>query len=688
MANSDNLGPHDGSLEGERFIDDMLLLPGRVVVLTAGNFNRTTDDPDHQAFHAVAHIDSESGPSLPLVLRYDSGAVSPDSAEIWFQPPVDTLEASATVSIKIHDIPIEQPVEVKEGRGPVALLRPEDNPNDKTTVTAQLHSDDQADACCLRLVFLPAPQERIVTSEWTINVRATGTVHAWLDRNNNGIGRWFGPTAQAGADLTTLGSPSCATRPLCVGSIKEQDGPVSRFSGRGPLRVAASNSRKPDLVAVGENITAPLGVPKNRLQHIAQQGRTYKTFAEGGTSYAAPQVAGACALLFEHFGPAATWADIRQAILQATVPTTSAMGRSDDDRWDNACGYGMLNHDLTTMLSPPIPSVPDVWLPKAPGDTGREPFVAWTFWDSPALTLEDSAGNQLDPAGGAAGHATPSKVRIRVGNRGASSARDVALSAWWAPLGATHPLPNPGGKRGAWMTTGFAVNGQTGNLQRIVEIQPESFVDFVFDWMPPRSDDGAFVPHILLATADTASDPYNPRDTLCAQNNAGALCVAVADNQMSARFHILGSDDTDGVIIWQDDPNARLRIENLPVTALPWRNAEMFQAAGQRSRPLYGSAKAGSDMALRLPATALEDPKAIAEITDVIGADGLVLRDGNVTIDGGQRLTLPRLRIFEDASLILKVAALTGARRDIHLLHLSGGRRVGGGTVRFGPGTN
>lgn len=679
MANSDNLGPHDGSLEGERFIDDMLLLPGRAIVLTAGNFNRSITDP--QAFHAVAQLDPESGPSLPLVLKFDVGAVSPDSAEIWFQPVAEG-KATATVSIQLDGTSIGQPVEVREGE-PVVLLKPNQNP-DETAVTAQLHSDDQADACCLRLVFRPGPEKEIVASEWIINVAATGAVHGWLDRNNSGIGRWVGPTAQAGADLTTLGSPSSATRPLCVGSIKEREGPVSQSSGRGPLRTSARNSRKPDLVAVGENITAPRGVPHARLQHIPQHSMTYQTFCPGGTSYAAPQVAGACALLFELFGPAATWADIRQGILQATAPG-AAMGLSDHNGWNSACGFGRFG--LTAMLSPSIPSVPDVWLPKAPGDTGREPFVAWTFWDSPALTLQDSAGNQLDPAAVAAGQATPTKLRVRLANRGPSSSSDVIVTTWWAPLGAMHPLPQPGVQRGAWMATGFAVNGQTSNLQRVAEISPDTEFDLVFDWMPPQNNDASGVPHILLAAAHCESDPYDPNDTLCAQNNVCALCVAVADDQMSARFNILGSDDTDGLIIWQDHPDARLRIENLPITALPWRDAEMFQASGQRSRPLFGFSNAASDMAIELSAT-LEHPKAIEQITDVLGADRLVLEGGLATIEGGQRLTLPRLRIAEGAPLTIIVAAVTQARGAIHLLHLSGGRRVGGSTVRFRPGSN
>ena len=70
----------------------------------------------------------------------------------------------------------------------------------------------------------------------------------------------------------------------------------------------------------------------------------------------------------------------------------------------------------------------------------------------------------------------------------------------------------------------------------------------------------------------------------------------------------------------------------------------------------------------------------MTEVTDIRGASRLVLRDRLTTIEGGPRLVLPRLRILPGALLEVQVetggADLDGA---IHLLHLSGGRRVGKG---------
>ena len=150
MANSDNLGPHDGTLDGERFLDELLLEPGRAVVLTAGNFNHlTTTNPVRRPFHAVAQADLGSGPPLPLVLRYDSGATSPDAAEVWFRPTADAA-ATATIGIKLDGDPASRSVTIEEGGAPVTILCPTQNPSDLTTVDAQLLRDDEADACCLR----------------------------------------------------------------------------------------------------------------------------------------------------------------------------------------------------------------------------------------------------------------------------------------------------------------------------------------------------------------------------------------------------------------------------------------------------------------------------------------------------------------------------------------------------------
>ncbi|WP_046864696.1 S8 family serine peptidase [Microvirga massiliensis] len=678
MANSDNLGPHDGTLGGEEALDDLLLLPGRAIVLSAGNLNHTPGaPPTFPAWHAAALIGSGAAPPLPLVLRFDSGASWPDCAEIWFRPPANTA-ASATIAIKIRNNPVGQPIPVSITAQPVTILTPADNPLDGTTVVAQLGWYQEADAYCLSLIFQPAPSREIVRSEWSITVPADGPVHGWLDRNNEGAGRWTGPTAQAGANATTLGSPAVAIRPLTVGSIQSAQGTPSSFSGRGPIRATLNAPHKPDLVAIGEGVVGPRGVPADRWNHLPSSG-PYRTFDPPGTSYSAPQVAGACALLFERFGAAATWADIRQAILQAAV-RTSNMPMAGSDGWDNACGYGML--DLNLLKSPPMPVMADLWLPKAEEDTGAEPFVAPVFWNSPALALEDAQGRALDATHVAVGEAIPARLRVKVKNRGAQPARNPDISVWWAPLGAVHPLPQSREGGGAWQADGFSVEDRNTNSQRVTDLDPGQSMDVIFNWIPPRDTEGRVIPHVLIATVGNEVDPFDPDDTLCAQNNAAALDIAAARSGTFATFNIIGSRDIDGVTIRSEAPEGRILIEEMPISALPWRDSQMFAEAGRSERPLYGSDDEVGDMAATLEAS-LEGQENIQTVTEALGVESLKLANGLATIEGRGSVTLRRLRIAPGARLALKVAVEHEMGDALHMLHLSGGRRVGGGTVRI-----
>ena len=677
MANSDNLGPHDGTLAGEQALDDMLLWPGRAIVLSAGNLNHhpssATTGP---AWHAVASASSGGPLSLPLVLKYGSGASWPDSAEVWFRTP-----GSAVIAIKIRGTAIGSvqvdPTTAPSGSlsAPVPILTEAQNPSHRTRAEALLVFDATAQAYCLQLFFRPALNREIVPSEWSITVPDGGSVHAWLDRNNNGIGHWTGSTAQAGAGVTTLGSPAVATRPLTVGSIADTAGNSSTFSGRGPVRAPQNGPRKPDLVAVGEGVSGPRAAPADRWNHTRPSG-AYRTFTPPGTSYAAPQVAGACLLLFERFGAAATWADIRQAILQSTRRTGN-MPAPEPDGWDSACGFGML--DLAAVAPELNPLVADMWLSKSLADDGTEPFVAMTFWESPDLRLEDDAGRFLTVDDVAAGISMPARLRVRLRNRGSHPATDPVVAVWWAPLGAIHPLPHPVEGGGAWRKSGLGVN-EGGNLQRTSDVAPGEAADVIFDWSPPRDQESVVIPHVLIATVGGKEDPFDPSDTLCAQNNAAALNVAASRSGARIEFHIIGSDDIDGVIIFHEAA-ARIRIEGLPVSALPWRDSQMFEEAGRSERPLYGSKNESDDLAVNL-ARRLEGTDNISAITDVTDAEWLQLANGLVTIEGGGRMTLPRLRIAPGADLTLNIRC-AGDGGMLHMLHLSGGRRVGGGSARI-----
>jgi hypothetical protein len=73
--------------------------------------------------------------------------------------------------------------------------------------------------------------------------------------------------------------------------------------------------------------------------------------------------------------------------------------------------------------------------------------------------------------------------------------------------------------------------------------------------------------------------------------------------------------------------------------------------------------------------------KAIEAVTDILGATWLSLAQGRVTVAGGPRLTLPRLRIAPGAVLRIKATPAVRGGGALHLLHLSGGRRVGGGSA-------
>jgi hypothetical protein len=708
MANSDNLGPHDGTLHGETFLDEMLVeRPGRAIVLSAGNANHSANAPATSGiWHALQDLGTAGG-RASLTLRYGSGADRPDSAEVWFQP----LQASPQVTLTGPEVGT---VPVAEGTTDLPAM------SGGTKVTVQLYRFEEADAHCLRLIFRPGdPSNEIVPGTWTLEMDAVGPVHGWLDRNNGTIGRWEVAGAAAGADVTTIGSPAVAARPLAVGSVRMDGTTVtpSGLSGRGPSRAApvvtpvAPGKLKPDLVAVGESVCAPLAAPFDRVNRASTASvGDYAVFGPG-TSFAAPQVAGACALAFERFGtdPAfggspATWADVRQAVLQAATrrdaagasllgmppPQYDANGiplpgpQPGDDGWDPACGFGLL--DLNALVAPPASRDADAWIPAAPGDRGDEPFVAATFWESPAILLEDDDGRRLDPTSVAAGDGTPTRLRVRVGNRGRQVALGVTLRVWWTPLGALHPLPGSEragrGARLLWNADGFRPwRDGGGNRLRLPDIGPGEMGDGVFAWTPPRDPAGRVLPHQVLAAVDAEGDRFDPDQLPCAVNNTAFLTVAAASAGYVPSFTILGSSETDGARIWLEGGGGGLRITGLPITALPWRDAAVFREANRRDRPLYDpDSRFIDDPMLKLADLELGEDR-IAEMTDIQGAYRLNLKGRRVTLEGVRRIFLPRLRLAPGAPLTVRVEAEKPAA--IHLLHLSGGRRVGGGTIRW-----
>ncbi|OOM74722.1 PIII-type proteinase precursor [Clostridium puniceum] len=133
-------------------------------------------------------------------------------------------------------------------------------------------------------IILSARAEYLVQGVWTLEINVLneyeGKYSIWLpvlEGLNPGT-RFLEPN-----QFNTLGIPATVDNIIAVGSYNYRTDNISSFSGRGEQ--LWQNAVRPDLVAPGEDIAGP----------APNGGYDNKT----GTSMAAPQVAGICALMME-----------------------------------------------------------------------------------------------------------------------------------------------------------------------------------------------------------------------------------------------------------------------------------------------------------------------------------------------------------------------------------------------------
>jgi hypothetical protein len=152
-------------------------------------------------------------------------------------------------------------------------------------------------------------------------------------------------------------------------------------------------------------------------------------------------------------------------------------------------------------------------------------------------------------------------------------------------------------------------------------------------------------------------------------------------------FYVTGSDDEDGLIVEGEVDRGRVALQ-LPIQSLPWRDATLI-AKYERPRRPYGC---GDEVEQLMTTRAVLKGEDVQLLTGVTGAQRLTLDEGLVTIEmtKGAQLSASCLRIVE-AARMPAVVRLLGVKRgavrgELHVLQLSGGRRVGGATVVFGRG--
>ncbi|MGM8298979.1 S8 family peptidase [Clostridium perfringens] len=256
---STNDGSHNGSSLLEKYIQTFTQLQKAVIVVAAGN-------EGNSAHHVGGKMKKEE--DLDLNIGDGEKGIILD----FFKPVLVDVSVEVISPTGISTGPMELSESYKErfvGREKIVVYSTGPKPFDiqgQTTIS-----------------ILPLG-DTITSGGWRIIVRKLNNYEGYFDiwlpiaEGLNERTRFLQPSV-----YNTLGIPATVEGVISVGSYNFLNNNLSAFSGRGVVR--PEWLIKPDLVAPGENI----------LSTAEEQGFDTKS----GTSMAAPQVSGICALLFE-----------------------------------------------------------------------------------------------------------------------------------------------------------------------------------------------------------------------------------------------------------------------------------------------------------------------------------------------------------------------------------------------------
>ncbi|MBI6020092.1 S8 family peptidase [Clostridium perfringens] len=256
---STNDGSHNGSSLLEKYIQTFTQLQKAVIVVAAGN-------EGNSAHHVGGEMKKEE--DLDLNIGEGEKGIILD----FFKPVLVDVSVEVISPTGVSTGPMELSESYKErfvGREKIVVYSTGPKPFDiqgQTTIS-----------------ILPLG-DTITSGGWRIIVRKLNNYEGYFDiwlpiaEGLNERTRFLQPDV-----YNTLGIPATVEGVISVGSYNFLNNNLSAFSGRGVVR--PEWLIKPDLVAPGENI----------LSTVEEQGFDTKS----GTSMAAPQVAGICALLFE-----------------------------------------------------------------------------------------------------------------------------------------------------------------------------------------------------------------------------------------------------------------------------------------------------------------------------------------------------------------------------------------------------
>jgi subtilisin family serine protease len=296
-------GPHDGSSALEKALDELLALPGRAVVIAAGNGFEAD-------CHATKKVPKNGSKSLRWVVKPEDPTAN--DLEIWYdatstlsvrlRPPSGAIDPAGWVQLGQALTPIRRDGKVV---GYIEHLQ-SDTGNGGNCIRISLHATDRMAITDTTFTEMATPEIKgpAPAGTWRVDLKhvsgAKAQVHAWIWRDDAGRSRnarlrqsRFHPDDAHPA--YTIAGWATGHRTISVGAYNSATNEICRYSAAGPTRpVGATPGRaKPEIYAPGEEDVRGHGV----LSATALSARPRRM---NGTSAAAPHVTGLIALIFDY----------------------------------------------------------------------------------------------------------------------------------------------------------------------------------------------------------------------------------------------------------------------------------------------------------------------------------------------------------------------------------------------------
>jgi subtilisin family serine protease len=349
-----NYGPHDGTTLVEQWIDRLLGVPGRAVVLAMGN--------EHQERFLRIHAEGRltTGETTALYWRVLASDITPNEVEIWY--------SGRDIFILEVVLPSGETVEIVEP-GEQAIFGV-GHAGTRVYVSNQLHSPLNGDNS-INVIVVSPEQTPVEAGVWqlrlTARVAREGTFDAWIERDERQpVNLQSSFVGGSYVRRKTLGSIQSARHAIPVSNYDAMTITLADSTSVGPTR---DGRRAPVVAAPGVDILSA----NARYREAERPEDRTPYYRATGTSMSSPYVAGVVACMLQK-NPKLTATQIKGLLAASARP---APGFSPDYRIDWGHGrvdpIGTLARTPAAVVPAPLPIEPAATAPEKTSESASIP---------------------------------------------------------------------------------------------------------------------------------------------------------------------------------------------------------------------------------------------------------------------------------------------------------------------------